>query len=153
PVWEFLFPIRLEGNETSTLLFKVDKRGQNFLIKTKLGKREAILQEDIPVYAAFGFYAGIFAFALLFNVLMFLSVGDRIHLYYSLYIFCSVTLVLDEVGLTKEWLFSDLGRLHDYIKSSSGMLGCGLLIQVMQLFTNQTSANSKLFNLANYYKY
>lgn len=153
PVWEFLFPIRLGGNETAILLFKVDKRGQNFLIKTKLGKREAILQENIPVYAAFGFYAGIFAFALLFNFLMFLSVGDRIHLYYSLYIFCSVMLVLDEVGLTKEWLFHDLGRFHDYVKATSGIFSCALLIQVMQLFTNQTAANSKLYSFANYYTY
>ncbi len=153
PIRDFFFPIRLAGHENTTLLFKIDKRGQNFAIKAKLGKREAILQQDIPIYAAFGFYAGIFAFALLFNLLMYLSVGDRIHLYYSLYIFCSVILVLDEVGLAKEWLFSDLGRLHDYVKSSSGMLGCGLLIQVMQLFTNQTLANSKLYRLANYYKY
>jgi|GEM_PF-935937 len=153
PVWEFLFPIRLGGLETSTLLFKVDKRGQNFLIKTKLGKRAPILQENIPIYAAFGFYAGIFVFALLFNILMYLSVGDRIHLYYSLYIFCSVILVLDEVGLTKEWLFPDLGRFHDYTKATSGILSCALLIQVMQLFTNQTAANSKLYYFTNYYKY
>lgn len=153
PIRDFFFPIRLMGNENITLLFKIDKRGQNFAIKAKLGKREALLQQDIPIYAAFGFYAGIFAFALLFNILMYLSVGDRIHLYYSLYILCSVILVLDEVGLAKEWLFPDLGRLHDYVKSSSGMLGCGLLIQVMQLFTNQTSTNSKLYRLANYYKY
>ncbi|MEC3881341.1 sensor histidine kinase [Parapedobacter sp. 10938] len=153
PVRDFLFPIRLAGHEHTTLLFKVDKRGQNFSIKAKLGKREVILQQDIPIYAAFGFYTGIFAFAFLFNVLMYLSVADRIHLYYALYILCSVILVLDEVGLAKEWFFSDVGRLHDYVKSSSGMLGCGLLIQVMQLFTNQTSANSKLYHLANYYKY
>ncbi|RQP03876.1 MAG: sensor histidine kinase, partial [Paracoccus sp. BP8] len=99
------------------------------------------------------FYAGIFAFALFFNVLMFLSVGDRIHLYYSLYIFCSVTLVLDEVGLTKEWLFHDLGRFHDYVKATSGILSCALLIQVMQLFTNQTAANSKLYRFTKYYAY
>ncbi|MGV3764184.1 sensor histidine kinase [Parapedobacter sp.] len=153
PVRDFLFPIRLAGYEHSTLLFKVDKRGQNFSIKAKLGKREVILQQDIPIYGAFGFYTGIFAFALLFNVLMYLSVADRIHLYYALYILCSVILVLDEVGLAKEWLFTDVGRLHDYVKSSTGMLGCGLLIQVMQLFTNQTSANSKLYRWANYYKY
>ncbi|SFC13749.1 Signal transduction histidine kinase [Parapedobacter composti] len=153
PVWEFLFPIRLEGNELSTWLFKVDKRGQNFIIKTQLGKREAILQQDISVYSAFSFYAGIFAFALLLNVLMYLSVGDRIHLYYALYICCSVTLVLDEVGLTKQWLFTDLGRLHDYVKSISGTLSCALLIQVMQLFTNQTAANSRLYHFTNYYKY
>ncbi|MBK1441079.1 histidine kinase [Parapedobacter sp. ISTM3] len=153
PVWEFLFPIRLNGGEASTLLFKVDKRGQNFIIKTQLGRREAILQQDIPIYSAFSFYAGIFAFALLLNVLMYLSVGDRIHLYYSLYICCSVTLVLDEVGLTKEWLFQDLGRLHDYVKAISGTLSCALLIQVMQLFTNQTAANSKLYHFTNGYKY
>jgi Signal transduction histidine kinase len=153
PVWEFLFPIRLQGHETSVLLFKVDKRGQNFIIKTRLGKREAILQDDIQIYTVFSFYAGIFAFALFFNVLMFLSVGDRIHLYYSLYIFCSVTLVLDEVGLTKEWLFHDLGRFHDYVKATSGILSCALLIQVMQLFTNQTAANSKLYRFTKYYAY
>src|SRR5690606_17787808 len=110
PVWEFLLPVRLEARQQSTYLLKVDKRGQHFLIKTRLGKREVILQEDIPIYTTFSFYAGIFAFALLFNILMFLSVSDRIYLYYSLYIVCSVTLVLDEVGLTKEWLFQDLGR-------------------------------------------
>jgi len=153
PVWEFLFPVRLEAREQSTLLFKVDKRGQNFLIKTRLGKREVILQEDIPIYTTFSFYAGIFAFALLFNILMFLSVSDRIYLYYSLYIVCSVTLVLDEVGLTKEWLFQDLGRFHDYVKSITGVWSCVLLVQVMQLFTNQHATNSKLYTFSNYYKY
>ena len=153
PIRDFMFPIRLTGHETTTLLLKIDKRGQNFVFKAKLGKPEAILQEDIPIYAAFGFYAGIFAFALLFNILMYLSVGDRIHLYYSLYIFISVILVLDEVGLTKEWLFPNLGRFHDYVKYVSGILGCGLLIQVMQLFTNQHAGNSRLYHLTNFYKY
>ena len=153
PIRDFFFPIRLAENEHTTLLFKIDKRGQNFAFGAKLGTRETLLQQDIPTYAAFGFYTGIFTFALLFNILMYLSVGDRIYLYYSFYIICSVILVLDQVGLAKEWLFPNLGRLHDYVKSSSGMLGCGLLIQVMQLFTNQTSANSKLYYLANYYKY
>jgi len=153
PIRNFYFPIELAGNEQTTLLFRVDKRGQNFAIGAKLGKREVILQQEIPMYAIFGFYSGIFAFALLFNILTYLSVGDRIHLYYSLYICCSVILVLDQEGLAKEWLFADLGRLHDYVKSCSGMFGCGLLIQVMQLFTNQTPANSKLYRLANSYKY
>ena len=153
PIRDFFFPIQLDGHEHTTLLFKIDKRGQNFAFGAKLGKRAVLLQEDIPTYAAFGFYAGIFAFALLFNILMYLSVGDRIHLHYALYICCSVILVLDQEGLAKEWLFPNLGRLHDYVKSSSGMLGCGLLIQVMQLFTNQTAANSKFYRLANYYKY
>lgn len=152
PHKDFIFPIHVNPKSSLTLLLKVDKRNQNLHFKAMLGTPTAILQNSQASYTGYGIYAGVFIFALLFNMMLYISVRDQIHLHYSLYIVFSLLLVLDDEGLAKQWLFPDLGRFQDFAKMSYALLACGFFVQVMQSFTDQRRTNSKLYSFTNCYK-
>ncbi|NTE05231.1 histidine kinase [Agrobacterium tumefaciens] len=148
----FIYPIVLAAHEKATFFLWADKRGQNMYMPMSIGRDVDIIQAEIPQHTLFGFYTGVFVFAVIFNLLLFASVRDRIHLYYALYIFCTLIFILEEEGLAFQWFYPNLPGLQDYMRLIMASLSCGLLIQVMQLFINQTNLNSRLFRFTNYYK-
>ncbi|SDG04356.1 Signal transduction histidine kinase [Pedobacter terrae] len=148
----FIYPIILLPHEKATFYLWADKRGQNMYMPMSIGRDVDIIQAEIPQHTLFGFYTGIFVFAVIFNLLMFASVRDNIHLYYAIYIFCTLIFILEEEGLAFQWFYPNLPGLQDYMRLIMASLSCGLLIQVMQLFVNQNRINSKLYRFTNYYK-
>ncbi|WP_293744996.1 7TM diverse intracellular signaling domain-containing protein [uncultured Pedobacter sp.] len=148
----FIYPIVLLPHEKATFYLWADKRGQNMYMPMSIGRDVDIIQAEIPQHTLFGFYTGIFVFAVIFNLLLFASLRDNIHLYYAIYIFCTLIFILEEEGLAFQWFYPNLPGLQDYMRLMMASLSCGLLIQVMQLFVNQNSTNSKLYRFTNYYK-
>ncbi|MCX2432092.1 7TM diverse intracellular signaling domain-containing protein [Pedobacter sp. GR22-10] len=148
----FIYPIILTAQEKATFFLWADKRGQNMYMPMSIGRDINIIQAEIPQHTLFGFYTGVFIFAVIFNLLLFTSVRDRIHLYYALYIFCTLIFILEEEGLAFQWFYPDFPGLQDYMRLIMASLSCGLLIQVMQLFINQNQSNSRLFRFTNLYK-
>ncbi len=152
PNRSFIYPIVLSRHEKATFFLWADKRGQNIYMPMTLGRDVDIIQAEIPHHTLFGFYTGIFVFAVIFNLLLFASLKDRIHLYYAVYIFCTLVFILEEEGLAFQWIYPNLPRLQDYMRLIMASLSCGLLVQVMQLFVDQNKQNSRLYNFTNYYK-
>jgi len=148
----FIYPLVLNPQEKATFYLWSDKRGQNMYMPMSIGRDIDIIQAEIPQHTLFGFYTGIFVFAVIFNLLLYASVRDRIHLYYAIYIFCTLIFILEEEGLAFQWFYPNLPGLQDYMRLIMASLSCGLLIQVMQLFVNQSSENSRLYHFTNYYK-
>ncbi|QNR84177.1 histidine kinase [Pedobacter riviphilus] len=148
----FIYPIVLLPHEKATFYLWADKRGQNMYMPMSIGRDVDIIQAEIPQHTLFGFYTGIFVFAVIFNLLLFASVRDNIHLYYAIYIFCTLIFILEEEGLAFQWFYPNLPGLQDYMRLIMASLSCGLLIQVMQLFVNQNQSNSRLYRFTNYYK-
>jgi len=148
----FIYPVVLSPHEKATFYLWADKRGQNMYMPMSIGRDVDIIQAEIPQHTLFGFYTGVFVFAVIFNLLLYASVQDRIHLYYSVYIFCTLIFILEEEGLAFQWFYPNLPGLQDYMRLIMASLSCGLLIQVMQLFVNQNSTNSKSYRFTNYYK-
>ncbi|MFC1222638.1 7TM diverse intracellular signaling domain-containing protein [Pedobacter sp. BG31] len=148
----FIYPIVLLPHEKATFYLWADKRGQNMYMPMSIGRDVDMIQAEIPQHTLFGFYTGIFVFAVIFNLLLFASLRDNIHLYYAIYIFCTLIFILEEEGLAFQWFYPNLPGLQDYMRLMMASLSCGLLIQVMQLFVNQNSTNSKLYRFTSYYK-
>lgn len=148
----FIYPIVLTAHEKTTFFLWADKRGQNMYMPMSIGRDIDIIQAEIPQHTLFGFYTGIFVFAVIFNLLLFASLRDKIHLYYAVYIFCTLIFILEEEGLAFQWFYPNLPGLQDYMRLIMASLSCGLLIQVMQLFVNQNQSNSRFFRFTNYYK-
>ncbi|WP_343522683.1 7TM diverse intracellular signaling domain-containing protein [Pedobacter sp.] len=148
----FIYPLVLGPHEKATFYLWADKRGQNMYMPMSIGRDIDIIQAEIPQHTLFGFYTGIFVFAVIFNMLLYASVRDKIHLYYAIYIFCTLIFILEEEGLAFQWFYPDLPGLQDYMRLIMASLSCGLLIQVMQLFVNQNPENSRFYRFTTYYK-
>ncbi|TKC12675.1 histidine kinase [Pedobacter polaris] len=152
PNRSFIYPIVLSANEKASFFLWADKRGQNMYMPISLGKDVDIIQAEIPKHTLFGFYTGIFVFAIIFNILLFTSLRDKIHLYYAAYIFCTLIFILEEEGLAFQWFYPNLPHLQDYMRLIMASLSCGLLVQVMQLFVDQNKSNSRMYDFTQYYK-
>ncbi len=149
----YLYPIKLKANEKATYLLWADKRGQNMVMPLGLAKEMHLVHSEIPFYTFFGVFVGIYLFAIVFNLLLFISIRDKIHLYYAMYVFCMLVFNLEDEGLAFQWIYPDVPLLQDYLRYIIAYLGSALLVQVMQLFVNQTRENSKLYRVANAYKF
>jgi len=149
----YLYPIKLKAKEKATYFLWADKRGQNMVIPFILGRDVSIVHDEVSFFILFGVFVGIYLFAIVFNLLLFISLRDKIHIYYALYVFCMLIFNLEDEGFAFQWLYPDLPGLQDYLRHIIAFAGSALLVQVMQLFVNQTKENSKLYNLANGYKF
>ncbi len=148
----FIYPILLAPNEKASFFLWADKRGQNIYMPMSIGKDVTIIQAEIPRHTLFGFYTGIFVFAIVFNLLLFASLRDKIHLYYAVYILCTLIFILEEEGLAFQWFYPNVPPLQDYMRLIMASLSCGLLVQVMQLFVDQNKSNSRMYTFTQYYK-
>ena len=149
----YLYPIKLKAKEKASYFLWADKRGQNMVIPFSLGKDVSMIHSEVPFFILFGVFVGIYLFAIVFNLLLFISIKDKIHIYYALYVLCMLIFNMEDEGFSFQWLYPSLPYLQDYLRHIIAFAGSALLVQVMQLFVNQTKANSKLFYLANGYKY
>lgn len=148
----YLFPIKLMAKEKASYFLWADKRGQNMVIPFSLSKDVSMVHDEVPFFTLFGVFIGIYLFAIIFNLLLFISLRDKIHIYYALYVFCMLIFNLEDEGFAFQWLYPNTPLLQDYLRHIIAFAGSALLVQVMQLFVNQTKENSKLYRLANTYK-
>ena len=149
----YLYPIKLKAKEKATYFLWADKRGQNMVIPFSLAKDVEMIHSEVSFFNLFGIFVGIYLFAIIFNLLLFVSLRDKIHLYYALYVFCMLIFNMEDEGFAFQWLYPNIPFLQDYLRHIIAFAGSALLVQVMQLFVNQTKANSKLYHLANWYKF
>lgn len=148
----YLYPIKLKAKEKATYFLWADKRGQNMVIPFSLGAAVSMIHREVSFFTLFGVFVGIYLFAIIFNLLLFVSLKDKIHIYYALYVFCMLIFNMEDEGFAFQWLYPNQPFLQDYLRHIIAFAGSALLVQVMQLFVNQTQANSKLYGLANGYK-
>ncbi len=149
----YLYPIKLKAKEKATYFLWADKRGQNMVIPFSLGRDFSMIHNEVSFFILFGVFVGIYLFAIVFNILLFVSLRDKIHIYYALYVFCMLIFNLEDEGFSFQWLYPNIPNLQDYLRHIIAFAGSALLVQVMQLFVNQTKENSSLYFLANGYKY
>lgn len=152
PYHNYLYPIKLKANEKATYFLWADKRGQNMVMPLGLAKDVDLVHAEIPFYTIFGIFVGIYFFAILFNIFLFISLRDKIHLYYAFYVTCILVFNLEDEGLAFQWIYPNIPLLQDYLRNIIAFISSGLLVQIMLLFINQNSTNSKFYGFINGYK-
>ncbi len=86
----YLYPIKLKAKEKATYFLWADKRGQNMVIPFSLAKDVEMIHSEVSFFNLFGIFVGIYLFAIIFNLLLFVSLRDKIHLYMPcMYFVCS----------------------------------------------------------------
>lgn len=149
----YLFPVKLKANEKATFFLWADKRGQNMTMPLGLAKDVSLMREEIPFYTAFGIFVGIYLFAIVFNLFLYISLRDSIHIYYALYVICVLIFNLEDEGLGFQWLYRNLPYLQDYLRSFIAYASSALLVHIMLLFIHQTRDNSRWYPILNGYKW
>lgn len=104
---QLIFPIQLEGNATSTFLFRVSNGGEQFYFKSTLEKRSHIEQKLSQNQVFYGVLFGVMFFIILLNLFIGVLFKQRIAYYYTLYAFSFTGLQLSLLGFGTTWLWTD----------------------------------------------
>jgi diguanylate cyclase (GGDEF)-like protein len=109
-----VFPLRLEPGQEQTVYLRVVSRGSLTLPLT-LWSPQALQGHDQAVYAAHALYFGVLLALGLYNLLLFASVRDRLHLAYVANLVTFATGMLGILGFGHQFLWPELPQLADKI--------------------------------------
>ncbi len=108
----FILPLTLSGQEQRYLLKMKGKYIMEFPLKIYSDKK---LIETKHIYDLFdGIYIGLFILIIFYNLFVYLTIHDRVHLYYSIYVFFEGALVLYFKGFGFEFVFPSFPVLNSY---------------------------------------
>lgn len=108
----FLLPI--QNGETKQFYLYTKS---NFPTQTSLsvGTSKSLFENQHPYDVAIGIYIGIMLVMALYNLFIFISIKDKMYLYYVLYVFFIALLYVDFKGYSFEYLWSKKPVLNFYI--------------------------------------
>ncbi len=82
----FIFDITLDPNESKSFYINIYNHGETTRLPLKLEKKDIFFQQDQLDLANKTLYYGFLVFAFIFNLFLFLSIKDRMYLFFSIYI-------------------------------------------------------------------
>ncbi len=139
-------PLVLPPHATKSFLLKVDNTGRGLYMPMSIQSVEHILRNEQSRHWTYGIYFGIFLFIILFNIFLYISMRDPIHLWYSGYVLSAIMfMVQDEKFYTELFPNSLLRYFENAWVPPFSLLMMGTSLKVMQLFIHQEKDNSKFF--------
>lgn len=115
----FVFPITLAPGSEQTLYLRVQSLTA-FIVPLRLWEPQAFHHQARNDYLAQAWYLGMATAMVLFNLLLFVRLGDRIYIHYVAFALCMAFAVAAQNGLVKEFLplqapwWSDLASTFGY---------------------------------------
>jgi len=107
-----VFPLRLEPGQVQTVYLRVVSRG-SLTVPLKLWSPRALQDHDQWAYAAHALYFGVLLTLGIYNLLLFASVRDRIHLAYVANLATFALGMLGVLGFGHQFLFPELPQAAD----------------------------------------
>lgn len=145
PFTHYAYPISIEPNSTDLFYVGLDETHAFKVIAFGLLHPKTFQETIDNFYFLFGFLMGVMLLFFLFNIYLFLSTKDKIHAWYSLYIFLQSFLLIKQHGLDAQFLGLDFESAYRATSMAAiGLLAIGVLIHVIQLFLPEINRVKKL---------
>lgn len=143
----FVYPVGLAPGETASLLLFINNKGHTTYTGVAIKDEASFNQAAQAEYLFWGVFTGIWLFVSIFSFFIFISLRERLYLFYSLYLVLGVVWAYSNSGVGYQYLWGDYPQVMARIRFISGTASIALLLQFMQLFIGQRKDNSRLFRL------
>ncbi|QEC69991.1 hypothetical protein FRZ67_22815 [Panacibacter ginsenosidivorans] len=151
--YDLVFPLQLNAGETSTIIALLDNTGDNLDCLPQLYDANTFNAKAERYYIVIGSITGIMLTAFVLNLFLGISLKDKLHLLYALYIISMLFEMYLLQGIDVQYIYPGYPVLSDIFKYLSPAIGLTLMAYVMQLFLNQTRQNSRLRIVVDIFKY
>jgi len=141
----FVFELHLAKKQKTDYFVLLDRVDEVLKFSTMLYEKPDFMRTYHLNYWFYGCFSGILLFIILFSAFLWLSLNEKIHLWYILYLFLILLFVLADSGLGYEFIWGNYPDLNKHIRTPLGMLTFTVQLQFMQLFISQSKANSRFF--------
>lgn len=153
PYRNFVFPIHLPPGQETHYFVLLDRRGE--VLKLGINIYDTIVYQEHHNlnYWFYGCFTGILVFIMIFNIFLWFTLHDHIHIWYTLYILLILAFVLADNGLGFEFIWNNYPMINKHIRTLTGILAFVVQLHFMQLFISQSRNNSRLYQPVNWNKW
>lgn len=148
----FILPLDTLTDNSAQYFILLDRKNEVLKFSVELADKKNIISNINLDYWLIGIFTGVILFILLFNTFLWISLKDKIHPWYILYLSLLLIFIWADLGIGYEFIWNDMPELNKNIRNPIGMLAFASQLHLMQLFINQTKVNSQFFSLINYNK-
>lgn len=135
-VADLSFPIDLKPNETTSILIKIEKRGQLVTMNYFLQNENEFYKNTQKKHAFVFFYLGVLCFIAIFNFLLWINAKDMIHLLYLGIVFSNALLVVNNSGVGSQYLWPNLLSKNSSIFVFATSINVSMMLFFMMAFLN-----------------
>ncbi|MBP7496585.1 MAG: hypothetical protein KA792_02860, partial [Bacteroidales bacterium] len=96
----YLFNLKLEPGQSSTYYIRAYNNGDSMYLPLKFYQFNSYFQKDYINLIIIGFIFGLFLFIIIYNFFLFITINDKIYLFYSLYALFLSLFVFNIEGLS-----------------------------------------------------
>ncbi len=141
----FTFPWTLKIGEKGYFILELDKRNENFFSAFDVSSSAGFHKMETNVYLVFGIFAGIIMLSILLNLVLYIGIKDKVHLWYSIYAFSNLVLILAYDGIDFQFLYPSwpfLSNISRYVATSATYI---LLFKLLEVFVMDDELKSKFW--------
>lgn len=139
----YFYPIEVPAKTTSCFYLNLDNSHAFKMSALALFHPRALDELITRYYFFFGIFMGVLGLFAVFNVSLFITTRDRIHLWYTLYLICQMYFLLKQEGLDAVFLGLDSETgYRAFPMMSASALSIALLLHVVTLFLTNLKADS-----------
>ncbi len=153
PFHDFVFPISLQKGEQTTYLIMAEKHGEIFSTKPELMSAGRFKLKEQRIYILFGIVTGIMVFNIIINIFLGISLKDRIHYLYALYICWALLWLFSSVGMDYQFLISNSPSLFGVSQPVSGAITMILMAQLAIVFLRLRKNKTMAYRFLNIAKW
>lgn len=135
----FVFPI--EAGLNSLYLIKVDKHNESLQLRVEILSDEHFFQRTSKESLITGILWGITVLLILFGCFLFITVKEKLYLYYVLYILSGTLWILADKGYGYQFLWPDSPDFASLARPIFNCIAMIMLLEFMQVFIRQTKAS------------
>jgi signal transduction histidine kinase len=151
--YDLVFPFQLSAGETSTILVMLDNTGDNLDCLPQLFDANTFNSKIERYYVVIASITGIMLTAFILNLFLGITLKDKLHLLYALYVIAMLFEMYIMQGVDVQYIYPNYPLLSDIFKYLSPAIALTLMAYVMQMFLNQTRKNSRLKIVVDVFKY
>ncbi|MBS1747919.1 MAG: hypothetical protein JST21_17285 [Bacteroidetes bacterium] len=151
--YDLVFPLQLDAGETATIIASLDNTGDNVDCLPQLYDANTFNEKAERYYIVIGAITGIMLTAFILNLFLGITLRDRLHLLYALYVISMLFEMYILQGIDLQYIYPSHPALSDIFKYLSPAISLTLMAYVMQIFLNQTRNNSRLKIIVDLVKY
>ena len=132
----YIFP--LQSPEGSVYLLRVDKHDESLQLSAEILSADQFYQRSANENLINGLLWGIIILILIFGCFLYITVRDKLYLYYVLYILTMSLWIIADKGYGYQFLWPDFPDFASRARPVFNALSITMLIQFMQSFIGQT---------------
>jgi signal transduction histidine kinase len=154
PFAHHAFPVSLSPHDTSTFYIRIDESHAYKSIAFVLAEPHKLRLFEHRFYFLFGIITGLLFLFFIFNLYLYFSIREKIHLWYALYIITILFFLIKNEGLGAEFLGLDsIAGYRSTYMGAVATLAVGFLLVVVQTFLINIKNARWLYKLMSFLKW